>query len=188
MIKRIIIILSVLSVTLIYTLYQKNALDTDLSENNSTEHLLKKLPQSSFNTLDGKLFNLAESSVLINDLSVVHFWGTWCAPCESELPEFLNFIKSHQQDVRIKFYLIAVNDDPLKVKKQIKDLNLSNVVWLLDNNGEYKDSFGSTRVPETYVFSKDGYLIKKFLGPQDWQKQIYHQLFQEYLQISSQKM
>jgi thiol-disulfide isomerase/thioredoxin len=125
------------------------------------------------------------------ELLVVHFWGTWCAPCEAELPDLLTFIKRFEGRSGVKFLLVATNDEVIKVKKHLKGLSnaeAASIHWLLDQKNIHRDAFGTTRVPETYVFSSDKTLLRKFMGPQEWNNPLFFQTFSELLQISMRKL
>ncbi len=140
------------------------------------------MPEGLFETLEGASYN---PSSLYEDrakLVVVHFWGTWCAPCESELPDLISFTKKFEALRDVKFLLVAVNDDPKMVKKHIKSFNSpSNVVWVTDNKNIYRDAYGTTRVPETYIFSPDKVTLRKYTGPQEWLKPLFLQVFNDFL-------
>jgi thiol-disulfide isomerase/thioredoxin len=186
MFTRIFVILIILTITVVYSFYQKRSIEFSLSDSTTTS-LLTKLPSESFVDLNNQDYNILNSNV-DSSLVVVHFWGTWCAPCESELPDLITFIKSFNNSTQIKFFLIAVNDDPVKVKKRLQAFKGVDITWLLDSNNVFKDKYGSTRVPETYVFSSEGFFLKKFLGPQEWTRDHYGELFQEFLSTSLKKL
>lgn len=187
MLNRIIVILLVIVAAIGYSVYQKRSLETQLAT--KPEAILNKLPQGVFETLDGKSFDphaLYQERV---GLLVVHYWGTWCGPCEAELPELLTFIKRFEGRADVKFLLVAVNDDIVKVNKHLKTLVApKNVTWLLDNKNVHRDIYGTTRVPETYVFSSDKTTLKKYLGPQEWNKTMFFQTFDEFIQISATRL
>ena len=146
------------------------------------------MPNASFETLEGEQFNLSD---LKSDLVVVHYWATWCAPCEAELPELLKFIDTFKDKPGVKFLLVAVNDDLMKVKKHLKAQTIpkeASITWLMDNGNVYRDIFGTSRVPETYVFSSDKMTLKKYVGPQEWNNPMFFQTFDEFLQISTRKL
>lgn len=146
------------------------------------------MPEASFETLEGDQFPL---SSLKSDLLIVHYWATWCAPCEAELPELLKFINTFKDKPDVRFLLVAVNDDIMKVKKHLKSQSIpenASITWLMDNKNVHKDIFGTVRVPETYVFSSDKMTLKKFSGPQEWSKPMFFQTFDEFLQISTRKL
>lgn len=192
MIYRILAIIIIIASTIAYSHYQKNSLNFQLASESVTESVLGTLPDSQFETLDGSAFKLAdlfrEERV---DLLMVHFWGTWCAPCEAELPELLRLINRFERQPNVKFLLVATNDEVVAIKKHLKTLKLpdmESVHWLIDNKNVHRDSFGTTRVPETYVFSSDKTTLRKFVGPQEWNKTMFFQTFDELLQISTKKL
>ena len=82
----------------------------------------------------------------------VHFWGTWCAPCEAELPEFVNFIQKNQ-DKGVKAILI-IQDEEAKNEKVLKKFwKFPSFTVLTDKSGRCNGRFGTVKVPETYLFS-----------------------------------
>jgi len=189
MLNRILIILIIIAATVAYSIYQKKSLETQLVSTPTA--VLAKLPQGIFQTLDGGPFDVHEFYEKEQvGLLVVHYWGTWCGPCEAELPELLAFIKRFEGRPEVKFLLVAVNDEVVKVKKHLKSLGIpkASITWLLDNANIHRDTYGTTRVPETYVFSSDKTNLRKYVGPQEWNKTMFFQTFDEFLQISSRKL
>ena len=192
MIYRILIIISIIAATIGYSVYQKNSLKDLLVSENQGEAILNKLPVSTFTTLDGQPFVVDELFTKERvDLLMVHYWGTWCAPCEAELPDLLTLIKRFEGQPNVKFLLVAANDEAIKIKKYLKSLSIpekASIYWLLDNNNVHRELYGTTRVPETYVFSSDKTTLRKFIGPQEWNKPMFFQTFDELLQISTRKL
>jgi len=192
MIYRILAIILILLSAIGYSLYSKKSLETVLITDVRQESVLKRLPEAQFESLDGQPFHVSE--LFKKDpveLLVVHFWGTWCAPCEAELPDLLTLIKRYENRASVKFLLVATSDEALKVKKHLKKFPFipnSSIYWLIDNKNVHRDLFGTTRVPETYVFSSDKSVLRKFVGPQEWGKQLFFQIFDELLLISTRKM
>jgi cytochrome c biogenesis protein CcmG/thiol:disulfide interchange protein DsbE len=145
----------------------------EIALNQSSGTSLKSLPSFSF-------LNLLGSSLKKDDLKsesapsiMIHFWATWCAPCEDELPELVALSKQSKEKVRILF--VAVNDKKedvvkfLTKKGWLKDPELS---WVIDNSQEHKELFGTTKLPETYLFeTKSEKILHKFVGPQAWLNQ-----------------
>jgi cytochrome c biogenesis protein CcmG/thiol:disulfide interchange protein DsbE len=188
---RLLVIILIIAATIGYSVYQKSSLNSHLVSEKDTSAVLARLPEAKFTTLEGEPF-------IVNDLFatgpvsllMVHFWGTWCAPCEAELPDLLKLIKRYEGLPNVKFLLVAANDEAIKVKKHLKTLSIPNasVFWLIDNQNVHRDSFGTTRVPETFVFSSDKTTLRKYTGPQEWSNSMFLQMFSELLQVSTQKL
>lgn len=166
---RILSVAILLMLTLLYSNYQKNIL---LKYNNAGDYLiLKELPKLDLVTVyDNKLLTTHEIYTPDTKGVFVHLWATWCAPCEAELPYFIKFANSNQNK-DIKFLLIAVNDNLKKVKKFLKTIpHMSeNIILVMDDKGISQNQMGTVKVPETYLFNKQGKHIKKFVGPQNWE-------------------
>ena len=188
MLNRIIVILLVIAAAVGYSVYQKKTLEGQLEHKEGA--ILAKLPQATFETLDGQPFDVQKVFEDRTSLLVVHYWGTWCGPCEAELPDLLSLIKRFEGQPEVKFLLVAVNDDKVKVEKHLKTIALpkASITWLLDNKNVHRDVFGTTRVPETYVFSSDMTTLRKYVGPQEWNKTMFFQTFDEFIQISTRKL
>ena len=191
MTKRFLIIGATLVVAFFYAHWcyetvqiQRGGLSAELGSKNEGL-VLKQLPDTSFKTLDGEDQSLRQIAKDSKEKSLfIHFWGTWCAPCEAEFPELLKFIRKTNKE-KNKFLLVAINDKVPEVKKFLERfsgvlLNL-NVKVLIDNDGKYFEKFGTAKVPETYVFETKSFnAIEKFTGPQNWLGD-YYQKFSEAL-------
>ncbi len=154
-------------------MYEKNKLDVYFSK--AEAPILESVPQSSFlqNFETKEVFNFPDEAKSANGI-IVHFWGTWCAPCEYELPHFLKFSKK-LEDNKVKVVLLAVNDNNVKIKKFLKRFGSlpKNVTIVHDERGETMPMFGVVKVPETFIFSSSGKTLSKLVGPQDWDKEYY---------------
>ncbi|MBP9673500.1 MAG: TlpA family protein disulfide reductase [Bacteriovoracaceae bacterium] len=173
---RLLLVFSTLALIFFYALLQKNQLAKKFSpEISFSKELIKTIP-------DFKFISFATNQeITLRDFwevdtrgLIVHFWATWCAPCEEEFPSLLNFIKKNE-DSKIKFLLVAVNDDVIKIKKFLeKNKTLpKNMILALDNSGQTLDLFGTEKLPETYLFDSQKKIYTKWIGPQDWQAEYY---------------
>lgn len=98
---------------------------------------------------------------------LVHFWATWCAPCANELPTMESLIKRFLPE---DFALVAVSVDEggaKSVKEFRKKVRFDFPVYL-DSDQKVVDSYGTFRLPESYLINREGILVKKIIGPQDW--------------------
>jgi hypothetical protein len=86
-----------------------------------------------------------------------------------------------EQGVRV--VLLAVQDSDKKINKFLKrfgDLP-ANVVVAHDEKGDSMLTFGTVKVPETYLFAKNGKNLNKYIGPQDWKHKSYKDRMNFYL-------
>lgn len=170
--NKIFAIVIVLSVTVLYAVRERNKI-YEMSESAPVEIAVKSIPEfEARNVFRSNLVN--HKNILTAKVNVLHFWGTWCGPCESEFPSLIEHAKKFEgKDV--KYSLIAVNDSKeavMKFLKRFKELP-TNVEILIDENGGMMEKFGIFKVPETYVFNKEGQMVKKYSGPQEWNKDYY---------------
>jgi len=168
---RVSIVLIILLGTISYSLISKKGVESyfRVDSRNEPETLLKKIPEIEVVSVQNDSnISLTLAMTKQGRPSLVHFWGTWCAPCEAELPAFLELVNKFQTN-SINVGLLAVNDESLKIKKFIERFTMpKDVDLLLDNTGKAMELFGTFKVPETYLFDGEGRLLKKFIGPQDW--------------------
>lgn len=151
-----------------FGLYERRKYDSWRVEGG--EPILKNLP-------DFKAFALGGGEIFGEDILnrfdrglFVHFWGTWCAPCEAELPDLIDFARIYE-DRGVGLVLLAVKDEESKIESFLKRFSQDfpqNILVVHDPGGQSLRDFGTVRVPETYLFRPDGQSVTKFVGPQDW--------------------
>jgi cytochrome c biogenesis protein CcmG/thiol:disulfide interchange protein DsbE len=170
--QKILLIITLLGFTILYANYERKVFYGSSAD--SSEPVLKVLPD--FNVTNVKSNEVIKSNDFLDGSTgvFVHIWGTWCAPCEKEMPEFLSYA-AKVQDSGVKFLLIAVNDEEMKIKKFLTRFpNISkNVTFAIDKENRVMDQLGTLKVPETFLFNNTGKHINKFIGPQDWLSESY---------------
>lgn len=168
--SKIISISLVIALTLLYSVVEKKKIDALEAE--AQMPILRELPNFDAQDVYAQT-DLNQENLFSGDWKggFVHFWGTWCAPCEAELPDFVDFARKFEGK-GVKFILMAVNDETQKVKnyldKRLRELP-DNILVAIDEDGSSLEKFGTIKVPETYLFEADsGKTLTKFVGPQDW--------------------
>ncbi|MFT6068583.1 MAG: thiol-disulfide isomerase/thioredoxin [Bacteriovoracaceae bacterium] len=172
-IQKIFVIVAVLTATFLYSSYEKSKYDQFV--NKAPSLILKEMPEFTAVDVDTDQPISRESFARANKAVMVHFWGTWCAPCEAELPSFMKFAKK-MEDKNITVFILAVNDELKAVKKYLKRYSKDrpkNVLFGIDKEGVTLPLYGSVKVPETYLFSNKLRHLEKFVGPQDWEHRSY---------------
>lgn len=162
-----------------YIMYETNKIQSKLVKPSSdTGTIIQQFPKVKFQSFEAE--NLIDPMEIAGEgnFLFVHFWATWCGPCELEFPELSELIGLLKEKKNLKFLLVAVNDDKTKIKKFLKkyDLVLDNVVILEDKIDAHKE-FGTYKMPETFLFNPQGGVIKKFTGQQAWRQNHLVNLF-----------
>ena len=172
-ISKLAIIFLVLALTYLYAIWEKQKYYSH-DDNYSATLVLKDLPSFNIYTLDAKKISVNPGSLNGARGVFVHLWGTWCGPCETEMPTFLAYAEKVKSK-GIKFYLIAVGDEVNNVKKFLTKFPAipENVTIAMDLDNSIMDLFGTLKVPETFLFNSTGKHINKFVGPQDWSQESY---------------
>ena len=97
---------------------------------------------------------------------VVNFWATWCPPCISELPS-LNAMAGELKGNGVVVLGISVDKDKAVYDKFLKKVKL-NFETSRDPGGDISAEYGTFKYPETYVISREGKVLEKFIADQDW--------------------
>lgn len=98
-------------------------------------------------------------------VTLVHFWATWCPPCIDEIPTLQKFQRDLADRHDFKVILIAVADDPAKVRKFLGAAPDDSM--LFDPSWDVANRYGSTQLPETYLIDR-GQVVEKFVGATNW--------------------
>ncbi len=92
---------------------------------------------------------------------LVNFWGTWCAPCLKELPEFDRLYRRYRK-AGMTLVAIATDEEAEPVKKLVAKRKLRAKVLL---GGEsYAGQYGAPNFPFTYVVDTTGTIIGSYHG------------------------
>lgn len=172
--NKIIIISTIVVFTFGYAIYHALKLDNKLASNAdyfSSNSVLKTLPDAELAEYkSGQKIDLKALAAEEN-LVVVHFWATWCGPCEKEFPEIVELTERLENKKDIKFFFVAVNDKDKDVNKFLSGQKIDespNFVVARDDSFIHQKFYGTYKLPETFIFGKDGKLIRKFTGAQRW--------------------
>jgi len=98
---------------------------------------------------------------------LINIWATWCAPCRVEMPALERLAKKF---AGTDFRVVAVSvdqDDSTVVDAFVRELGLSFDV-LHNQAGDIRQRYQTTGVPESFVIDRDGVIVKKVIGPAEW--------------------
>jgi thiol-disulfide isomerase/thioredoxin len=176
--SKALIVVTLLVASLGYIIFNSQKIH-QLSQTEISTTLITDLPEMKVVDLQSKESLLSDFYGTDKNLLLVHFWGSWCGPCETEFPSLVRFIEAFK-DSKTAFVLVAVSDKATEIKKFLEKNPLpSNAIIVLDQADQYLAKFGAAKVPETFVFNDQKKLVKHFLGPQDWSLPYMTDLFRK---------
>ena len=110
---------------------------------------------------------------------VINVWGSWCAPCEEEIP----FLRSFYERAKGKIELVGVDVEEAKAQDG-RDFVISHgMTWpnLIDTRGNSRSYFGMG-VPVTWFIDANGKPTFKKIGVIKSEKELL-QLSEKYLGV-----
>ncbi len=102
------------------------------------------------------------------DILIINFWATWCAPCKKEMPS-LNSLAQNMKYEDIKIITIASGRNSREsIDSFFDDNNLVNLQKYRDPRGKTAINYGVTALPTTVVINPTGLEIGRIIGDIDW--------------------
>lgn len=99
---------------------------------------------------------------------LLNFWASWCAPCVQETPS-LNLL--HQQLSPEGFVVLAVSvDRDEQAYQQFIDRFGLEFPTARDPDAMVAIRYGTNKYPESYLIDRDGYVVKKYIGAENWMR------------------
>lgn len=98
----------------------------------------------------------------------VNFWATWCAPCRQEAPSLERLYRTlHAEGFDVLGISIDAPEDDPAVEAFTAEFELTFPI----PRDTHKRVYGAYRVsgvPETFLVDRQGRVLERFVGPQDW--------------------
>ncbi len=116
---------------------------------------------------DFELVSLDGQKVKLSDFRgkavVLNFWATWCAPCKTEMPWFVDLQKEYARD-GLTILGVAMDDsDPQKIAQFASEMGVNYPVLLGTNN--VSEAYGDVEyLPTTFYINRQGKIVGKVAG------------------------
>ncbi len=95
---------------------------------------------------------------------LLDFWATWCVPCKTEIPWFVEFQNKYGAS-GLQVIGISVDDTVDKLKPYVKSLNMNYVVLQGLHHDDVQNAYGPLwGIPVTLVISRDAKICAKHAG------------------------
>jgi cytochrome c biogenesis protein CcmG, thiol:disulfide interchange protein DsbE len=114
-------------------------------------------------------------------VTLVNVWATWCGPCRIEMP---GMEQAYQTLAPEGFKIAAVSIDEGNsedVREFGRELGLSFDL-LQDRTTRITQLYQTTGVPESFLLDRKGIIVKRIIGPHDWNSPVNRALIQRLLQ------
>ncbi|MGS2780529.1 thiol-disulfide oxidoreductase ResA [Robertmurraya sp. GLU-23] len=154
--KRTIFRISLLLIMLLaisYTLYQ----------NFFTE---KMRVQAGEKAPDFLLEDMQGNKVQLSDLKgkgvFLNFWGTWCKPCEKEMP-YMERQYKHYKDLGVETLAINIGEGDVVIEAFANKYGLTFPI-LKDKDSAVTETYDITPIPTTFLIDKHGTIVKVITG------------------------
>jgi len=94
---------------------------------------------------------------------VLNFWATWCAPCRTEIPQFVDAAERFREQGLV---VVGVNLQEGKsiVRPYADDFGMDFPI-VIDVDGEVGDAYRLFGLPVTYFIDREGIVRSVFTGP-----------------------
>lgn len=152
-----------------------NDIDTSLIKNKESIQTnyapeTASLPSFQITTVDGSIINLADfkgKNVFVN------LWATWCPPCRIEMPSIEKLTQKTDKE-KVAFVMLSLDENFELAKQFIKVNHLKLPIYYPAEN--LPAMFNTNGIPATFIFNKEGELIKVNKGMENYDSDSYVQL------------
>ena len=130
-----------------------------------------KAPDFTLAKLNGENFSLSEFE---GQVVLLNFWGTWCAPCLREIPDFIKLQNKYQTDGLQIVGITLSSGSPQDIQRFVDKWGMNYTILTDIRNyethqvtNEYGKALGRpiTGVPTTFLIDRDGYIVRAYIGP-----------------------
>ena len=126
----------------------------------------KKLNNIEFQNSSNLNINL---EIYKNELVLLNFWATWCAPCVKEMPS-LNELQKNSNFKNLKIIPINIGrEDISKAKSFYEKLKINNLEVYIDKSQKLAKTFSLRGIPTTVLINKEGNEFARIVGSIDFQ-------------------
>lgn len=131
----------------------------------------KPVPKFSLPPVQGRKLGLA-STDLIQEVSLVNVFASWCVACRQEHPLFMELSSKNI----VPIHGLNYKDQPQDAAAWLDALGDPYIRTGADIDGRVGIDWGVYGVPETFVIDKTGRIAYKHIGPisrQDWEETLW---------------
>lgn len=150
-----VLILLILSGAVGFTIYQGFFVEKEKVQ------VGKQAPNFVVSDLEGNEIELADlkgKGVFLN------FWGTWCKPCEQEMP-YMNELYPKYKEKGVEMIALDADETTIAVKNFVNQYGLKFPV-AIDEGQAILGTYDVGPLPTTFLIDKEGKVVEKITGTQ----------------------
>ena len=111
-----------------------------------------------------------------DEVLVVNFWATWCAPCRREMPLF-DALQARYANAPLRVLAVALDRGSAnKPRKFLTDLKVEHLTQAHDPSYASARAVGLIGLPTTLVLDASGLEIGRLAGEAEWNSPAVHAL------------
>ncbi|MDA2914549.1 TlpA family protein disulfide reductase [Acidobacteriia bacterium AH_259_A11_L15] len=107
-----------------------------------------------------------ELADLRGQVVLLNFWATWCPPCVAEMPS-LQRLHERLRDRGLFVLGVSVDADADAYEEFLRTHRITFANYR-DPEGRVSTLYGTFMYPETYIIDREGRLVRKIIGPLEW--------------------
>ena len=152
----------------------KTTIDSSVIAKTSKEEKNEKFVSSNFTliTTDEKFitFKSTEKGLDFDEFKgkkavLIDVFATWCPPCIEEIPTLVELKEKYKDQFEIVSVLFEKDKTKEEIQAFIKQHGINYPITMGEENFRLAKELGDIKkVPEMFLFSKDGRFINKFVG------------------------
>ncbi|WP_163969895.1 thiol-disulfide oxidoreductase ResA [Oceanobacillus halotolerans] len=154
--KRLIFRTAVLAVLLVATVY---ALVSNANKDKTIYEVGDKAPDFELQQINQ---NNELETIRLSDLQgkgvMLNFWGTWCKPCEEEMP-YMQDLYPEYKEKGIEIVAVSLDTTELVVHNFIDEYNLTFPIPH-DKDNKVKDLYKIGPIPSSFFINADGEIVE----------------------------
>jgi len=115
---------------------------------------------------DFVLEDMNGNNVQLSDLKgkgvFLNFWGTWCKPCEKEMP-YMDKQYSHFKNLGVEILAVNIGESDIAIESFVNRHGLTFPI-LKDKDRAVTEAYDITPIPTTFLIDKNGKVLKVITG------------------------
>ena len=130
-------------------------------------------------TVAGKQTRLSEFR---GKVVVLNFWASWCGSCVEEMPD-LDRLQARIRSRGGIVLAVSVDENCGNYEDFLKNYPVRFSTACEPTNKVSLD-YGTVKIPETYIIDREGRIVRKVIGPQQWDSAAMNSYFDSILAAS----